>query len=253
MRYSACIEWLFADEAPVFADRIRAAADAGLSGVEFWKWTNKDLDAVAAALEETGLPLAGCVAEPMVALTDTAKHEEFLEGLKTSIDVAHRLGAPVLIAQAGPELADRPRAAQRDALVACLARAADLLAGSGVVLAVEPLNTRVDHAGYFLPSTTEGLDIVDAVGRNEIKILYDIYHSAVMGEAIADVLTGRLDRVAHVHLADTPGRGEPGSGALDWQDRLKWLEEAGYAGMVGLEYKPTTPTRESLTAALGYR
>ena len=70
MKFSACIEWLFADEAPVFADRIRAAKDAGLDGVEFWRWTDKDLDAIEAALHETGLPLAGIVAEPMIPLTD---------------------------------------------------------------------------------------------------------------------------------------------------------------------------------------
>ena len=120
MKFSACIEWLFADEAPDFADRIRAARDAGLDGVEFWRWTNKDLDAIEAALKETGLPLAGIVAEPMIPLTDPGRHDEFLDGLDASIGTARRLGAPVLIAQTG-NLLDTPRAAQRQALVDCLA------------------------------------------------------------------------------------------------------------------------------------
>ena len=186
----------------------------------------------------------------MVPLTDPARHDEFLEGLKKSIAVAQRLGAPVLIAQAGADLPGKSRAEQRQALTDCLRRAADILAGSGVTLAVEPLNTLVDHAGYFLPSTVEGLDIIDDVGRPEIKILYDIYHSAVMSEDIASVLDGRLDRVAHVHLADTPGRHEPGSGKLDWQARVGWLDQNGYAGMIGLEYKPTQATAASLAAVL---
>lgn len=250
MRYSACLEWLFAAEAPDFADRIRHAKQAGLDGVEFWLWRNKDLAAIRAALDETGLPVTGFCAEPMVPLTDPAKHAEFLEGLKPSIEAAHRLGAPVLIVQAGADLPGRSRAEQRAALTTCLGKAADILAGSGVVLAVEPLNTLVDHVGYFLPSTKEGLDIIDDVGRPEIRILYDIYHSAVMGEAIEDVLAGRLDRVAHVHLADTPGRHEPGTGSLDWQARVAWLEANGYSGMVGLEYKPTKDTAESLAGVL---
>jgi hydroxypyruvate isomerase len=245
MKFSACIEWLFADEAPVFADRIRAAKDAGLDGVEFWRWTDKDLDAIEEALRETGLPLAGIVAEPMIPLTDPLRHEEFLSGLRRSVATARRLGAPVLIAQTG-NLLDTPRADQRRALTDCLARAADRLAGTGVVLAIEPLNTRVDHVGYYLSSTAEGLDIVDEVGRPEIRIIYDIYHAAMMDEAIAPILAGRLDRVAHVHLADRPGRGEPGSGSLDWQDRLACLSQAGYDGFVGLEYRPSRPTRETL-------
>jgi hydroxypyruvate isomerase len=245
MKFSACIEWLFAAEAPVFADRIRAARDAGLDGVEFWRWTDKDLDAVEAALKETGLPLVGIVAEPMIPLTDPGRHDEFLAGLAASIRIAERLGAPTLIAQTG-NLLETPREMQRRALVDCLRRAADRLAGTGVVLAIEPLNTRVDHVGYFLDSTMEGLAVVDEIGRPEIRIVYDIYHAAVMDEAIAPVLEGRLDRVAHVHLADRPGRGEPGSGSLDWRARLAWLQRAGYDGFVGLEYRPSRATVATL-------
>lgn len=250
MKYSACLEWLFRAEAPDFADRIRLARKAGLDAVEFWHWRNKDVDAIRAALDETGMTVAGFVAEPMVPLTDPAMHGEFLEGLKTSIDVARRLDAPVLIVQAGADLPGRSRAEQRLALTEGLARSADVLKGSGVALALEPLNTLVDHVGYFLPSTVEGLDIVDEVGRPEIRILYDIYHSAVMSEEIADVLAGRVDRLAHIHLADTPGRHEPGTGTLDWRARVDWLESNGYAGLVGLEYKPTTDTVTSLKPVL---
>lgn len=245
MKYSACIEWLFADEAPAFADRIRAAKDSGIDGVEFWRWSDKDINAIEVALRETGIVLTGIVAEPMIPLTDPSRHDEFLAGLNDSIATARRLGASMLIAQTG-NLLDTSREDQRQALTDCLARAADQLADTGVVLAVEPLNTRIDHKGYFLSSTSEALDIIDAVGRQEIRVLYDIYHSAVMDEEIAMVLEDRLDRVAHVHLADTPGRGEPGSGSMDWQNRLDWLQQAGYCGFVGLEYRPGRATRETL-------
>lgn len=251
MRYSACIEWLFAAEAAEVADRIRLAATAGLSGVEFWHWRNKPVDAVKAALDDTGLPLTAFVSEPMLPLTDPACHAAYVEGLKASVEVACRFGAPVLIAQAGPDIADVPRDRQRAALIDGLSACADALKGSGVVLALEPLNTLVDHVGYFLPSTVEGLDIVDEVGRPEIRLLYDLYHSAVMGEDIAAVLADRLDRVVHCHLADLPGRHEPGSGRLDWQARVGWLEANGYTGFVGLEYQPTGGTAKSLAAVLG--
>jgi hydroxypyruvate isomerase len=246
-KYSACIEWLFEKEGPVFADRIRAAKSAGLDGIEFWRWSNKDVDAIKAALAETGLPLAGILCEPIARITDPDTHAAFLEGVRASMTAAVELGAPILIAQSGDDRPGVSRQVQHAALVKVLKDAADVLTGSGVVLALEPLNDRVDHLGYYLTSTVEGLDIVDEVDRPEIKLLYDIYHSAMMGEHIEDVLDGRLNRIVHVHLADTQGRGEPGSGNMDWQARLDWLADHGYTGFVGLEYRPTGSTEESLS------
>ena len=246
-KYSACIEWLFAKEAPVFADRVRAAKAAGLSGIEFWGARNKDLDAVKAALDETGLPIAGILTEPMSQITDPQTHPVFLEGVRTSLAAALRLGAPAMIVTTGDERPGVPREVQHAAIVKVLEQAADVVKGSGVVLALEPLNDRVDHPGYYLTSTVEGLDIIDEVDRTEVRLLYDIYHSAMMGEHIEDVLDGRLDRVVHVHLADTQGRGEPGSGNMDWRARLDWLADHGYTGFVGLEYKPTGSTEGSLS------
>ncbi|MBA8881983.1 TIM barrel protein [Phyllobacterium myrsinacearum] len=246
MKYSACIEWLFASESPDFANRIRLARDAGLDAIEFWKWTEKDIPAVEKALAETKLSLSSLVAEPMIPLTDTASHDAFLVGLRASAEMANRLGAKVLIAQAGDDLPGRTRAEQHQALVDCLGHAADVLAGTGVVLGLEPLNTLIDHKGYFLHSTVEGLDIVDEVNRPEIRIVYDIYHSLVMGEDTANVLKDRIDRVAHVHVADHPGRNEPGSGTLELSKSLHWLFDNGYDGFVGLEYRPTADTQSSL-------
>ncbi len=248
MRLSACIEWLFADEAENIGDRIRLAKSAGLDAVEFWFWSNKDIDAIEAALADTGIALSGFVAEPMIPLTDPANHAAFLEGLKRSIELANRLGATVLIAQAGNDLPGRSRAEQRAALTTCLASAADLLKGSGVRLGVEPLNTLIDHKGYFLPSTSEALDIVDDVARPEIGVVYDLYHSLVMGEVPQEVVAGRVDRIIHVHVADHPGRQEPGTGRLDLRTPLNWLFANGYAGRVGLEYRPAVSTSQGIEA-----
>lgn len=249
MRYSACIEMLFVKESADPAERIRLAHQAGLDAFEFWHWRNKDLAAIETAMHETGMTLAGIVAEPMLPLTHPAAHEPFLSGLVDTIAVAKRLGTTLLIAQAGDELPDRPRAEQRAALVTALGRAADLLAGSGVRIALEPLNTLVDHPGYYLDSTREGLDIVDEVGRPEIGLLYDLYHSMVMGERPQEVLEGRVDRILHIHLADHPGRSEPGSASLDLAGGLGYLLDNGYAGLAGLEYRPSGPTLASIQTA----
>ncbi len=248
MKLSACIEWLFTDEAETFGDRVRLAKGNGVEAVEFWKWTNKDLDELEAALSETGVELTSFVAEPMIPLTDIANQDAFLHGLKQSIAVARRLGAKTLIAQAGDDLASVPRAAQRAALVATLTRAGELLQGTGVRLGVEPLNTTIDHIGYFLPSTREGLDIANETGRDEIGIIYDLYHSAVMGEATETVIGSDMHKVFHVHIADHPGRHEPGSGTIDLKERLNWLFANGYSGAVGLEYRPIKRSSETIRA-----
>ncbi|AIC28719.1 hydroxypyruvate isomerase domain-containing protein [Rhizobium etli bv. mimosae str. IE4771] len=211
---------------------------------------DKDLDAIEAALDETGLALTSLVAEPMIALTDAANRQSWLKGLAESVAVSRRLGAPVLIAQAGDDLPGVSREEQRRALTETLKAGADILKGSGVRLGVEPLNIRIDHIGYFLDSTREGLDIVSDVSRPEIGIVYDIYHSAVMDERTEEVLDGRLDRVFHVHVADHPGRSEPGSGGIDLAHRLNWIFANGYDGAIGLEYRPSRLGAEAVRVAI---
>ncbi|MGB3338543.1 MAG: TIM barrel protein [Devosia sp.] len=251
MQYSACIEMLFVPETTDVAQRIRLAAAERFGLVEFWLWSNKNLDAIEVALAETGVRLAGIVAEPFAELTRESDHDRFLSGLEKSRDVALRLGAPVLICQSGPLLAGIDRARQHDALTTAMARSADVLAGSGVRLALEPLNDRVDHPGYYLTSTAEGLDIADKVNRPEIGITYDMYHSMVMGEDPEVVVAGRLNRIAHVHIADHPGRNQPGSGHLPLRQKLDWLVGQGYDGAVGLEFRPTGTTTDALTQMHG--
>ena len=246
MKWSACVEWLFEDETEDVAERIRRSGENGFDSVEFWLWSNKDIDAIELAAKKANVEINGFVAEPMIGLNETRNHAAFLEGLDRSIEIAQRLQARTLIAQAGNEVDGIPRNQQIVNLMACLSQCANRLKGSGIRLGVEPLNTLVDHPGYLLSSTRETLDIVDMVGRSEIGIVYDIYHSAVMGEDTARVLDGAIEHVFHVHVADHPGRGAPGSGSIDIKARLEWLLAQGYDGSIGFEYKPVDPTAQDL-------
>lgn len=246
IRFSACIEMLFVPESADPAERILLAHAAGFDCVEFWRWSDKDLDAMQQALDETGIRLAGLVAEPFAELTRASDHDRFLRGLEQSRDVALRLGAKVLICQSGPLLPGIERARQHADLTLAMARSAEVLAGSGIRLGLEPLNDRVDHPGYYLTSSTEAFAIVDAVNRPEIGLTYDLYHSMVMDEDPETVAGKHLDRIVHVHLADHPGRHQPGTGQLDLRRQLSWLERAGYDGYVGLEFRPTGATEAAL-------
>lgn len=251
MKLSACIEWLFADEAPDFADRIRACRKHGIEAVEFHLWRDKDLGAIRAALDETGIELLAFVNDPRRHLTKRETHADFLPDFAEALSVAKQLNSRAVLVTIGPAPTDRPRSEQRAAVVAAFSQAARMAQDAGKLVFVEALNSVVDHPGFFLTSTTEALDIADEVGLPNMQVLFDFYHSAMMGEDARAVLSGRMQRIGHVQFADAPGRHEPGTGHIDWADRLRLLDELGYQGAIGLEYKPATTTTQSLQVLKG--
>ena len=234
---SACIEMLFAPGSPDPARRIHLAHAAGYAGIEFWQWSNKDLASIATALHATGLQVAGFCAEPMLSLNDPANHATFLAALPASIATAHHLGAPNLYIQGGSRRPGVPAADQSAALVQVLTAAATLLHGSGVTLLLEPVS---DARDGFLTHAAQGLAIVAAVNRPEIRLLYDLFHAAVAGEDTAATIGSQIALIGHVHVADHPGRGAPGSGRLDLGRDIAWLQAQGYRGLLGMEYLPQT-------------
>jgi hydroxypyruvate isomerase len=244
---SACVEWLFADGGRPFEARIREAAAAGFDHVEFWTSTNRDLDELATAIADSGVTVTAFVSEPTGRLVDRSTHAEFLAGVERSCGVANRLNAHALIVVAGNELERSDRSTQHQALVEALGAGARIAAAHGVTLLLEPLNTRIDHPGYFLDSTREGLEVVREVDDASVRLLYDMYHSIVMGEDPETVLRGAGELVGHVHIADVPGRHEPGTGTVDWPRQLAALKTSGYTGALGLEFMPARDTASSLS------
>lgn len=245
---SACLELLF-DEPPGVAleSRVAAAAAAGIGEVEIWGWRDRDLEALRDALRTHRLRLRSLVVDPMLPLADPERLTAFLEAVASSVAVADRLGAAILIVSGGPALPGVARRSQLDAITAALRAAAPLAAEAGIVIGLENLNSRIDHPGCILDSTRDCLDVVDAVDVPAVRLLYDVYHSLAMGESPQLVVGGRVDRICHVQVADVPGRHEPGSGTADWPGLLDWLGAEGYRGSIGLEYVPTGATVESLT------
>jgi hydroxypyruvate isomerase len=250
---SAGVEMLFAEEGGRVGDaggatarRVRAAAAAGLPAVEIWGWRGKDADALGRALNDTGTLLQTVCVDPMVPLADPADHGAFLAAIRESADAAERWGCPYLVVTAGRRLPGVPLPAQRAAVEEALRAAGRLLSGRPVTLLLENLNSRVDHPGTLLDATADCLDAVAGADSPRVRLLFDLYHAAVMGERPADVLAGRAHLVGHVQVADTPGRGEPGSGRVDWRAALGDLRTLGYTGRIGLEYAPTVATPASL-------
>lgn len=246
MKLSAVIEdhYLF-NEAGDMPARIRAAAAAGLQKVEFHMWNQVDLDAVEAALKDTGVRLQSLIVGPRVGCVDRSRTASILEALDRTIAVCRRLGATDMVIAGGPALKDASAAEQHAGMVHNLKELAPVAADAGMRLLLEPLNTRVDHPIMFMDTAMEGLDIVEEVRHPAVRLLYDAYHAAVMGEDHRDILE-RAHLIGYVQVADTNGRHEPGTGTIDWTTWMADLKAAGYRGDIGLEYRPSNGTLPSL-------
>jgi hydroxypyruvate isomerase len=240
---SVCLETVWTDRPVV--DRIDRVGELGLDAVEFWSWRDKDLEAVRDRCARAGLDVLGMVGTD-VPLTDPSAHDRAVEAVRESVEAAVDLGCRNLILTSGPAQASLPRDDQRDAVVSVLERVAEPAADAGVGLLLEPLNTAVDHPDSFLATTRTGLDIVESVGHPSVNLLYDVYHQQITEGDIIRTLRGALDRIGHVHVADVPGRHEPGTGELNYENVLAALVEAGYEGMVGCEFYPQAPPADAL-------
>ena len=242
VRLSACIEMLYDDD--LFETRIHRAADVGLDAVEFWDWRHKDLDAIERAADDVGVRLVGCIAGG--TLTDPSAADETVATITESIETAAELGCSILIVTTGPDQEDLDRETQHANIVDVLSRVAPTAEAADVTLAIEPLNTAVDHPGYYLTTAAEGFEIVDQVGSSNVRLLYDIYHQQVTEGNLIATITENVEKIGHVHVADVPGRHEPGTGEINYERVFRAIDDAGYDGYVGLEYAPSGDADESV-------
>ncbi len=256
LRPSICLELIYEDLP--FLDRVDRVAAYGFETIEFWTWPDKDLEAIEARVDEHDLSVAAMVAhredtQPEAlarALTDPAQRDAVIEDIEASIETAVRLGCPTLIVLTGPTQ-DASREAARDSVVEGLRRVAPAAESAGVTLVLEPLNTAVDHEGYFLETARTGYEIVRAVDSPAVKLLFDFYHQQITEGNVISNATRDVELVGHVHVADVPGRHEPGTGELHYQNILAALAAAGYSGYVGFELAPAQETEAALDAIEG--
>jgi len=246
MKLSVCIDMIY-NHLPL-ADRVAKVKEAGYDAVEFWGWQNKDLDALEKACHTHGVQVAGFCVDPMGRLVDPETHETFLQGVEASLAQAVRFGTKALIVTVGQEREGIPRAEQKAAIISALRRAAPLAEKRGVALCVEPLNILVDHKGYFLSTTDEAVEIIRAVDSPSVKLLYDVYHQQITEGNLIARIKEHAPIIGHVHIADVPGRHEPGTGEINYANVFKAIDEAGYQGFVGLEFRPKQETAAALAA-----
>ncbi len=229
---------------------MRAAAKDGFKFVEFFYPEGKNISELAKAAKEVGVEFASVVATPRFNFSLPGVNiDEYWQGFKYSIEVAKELGCPRLVVTSGVGFPGAKRQLQLDNLVKVFTEAADLAKPHGIDVVFEAANTKVDHPGVLVDTTPDAVYVVNKVNRDNFLLQYDIYHSIVMGEDPIELLEKHKEIIGYIQIADAPGRGEPGTGEVDFKTIFAKIDEIGYPYQVGLEIYPTTESSAAVKLA----
>jgi len=257
MRFGACIDTLYAELD--WYDRIEAAKADGFDAVEFWDWRPIDVERAARRAKSCGILISGFNGDADYSLVDHSHEGAYLSYLKQSIQAARVLGAPSVtihsnaLGEGGVVVNHYDELSYAEKLCSMLdmlGKCVPLAQAGGVRLNLEALNTHVDHVGNFLADTRTAAEIVRTVNSPWLKILYDAYHMQINEGNLAGNIASYCDVMGHVHIADNPGRHEPGTGEIHYAYVVKCLRDHGYQGIVGCELFPAKDTRTAVEAIM---
>ena len=246
VKFSFCLETLYR-QLP-FQEKMSAAKKDGIEAIEFWDWRNKDISALAESANSLPMQVSVFSGNRLNSMIDPTECESFLAEVEAAGTTAARIGCKNLMiltqsllpdGKAVPlpaNLTDRQKIEQTIRRGLELGKLAEEL---DMTIAIEPLNTILDHPDYFLNSSRMAFTIIREINHPRVKLLYDIYHMAVMGEDVQrDIETG-FDCIAHYHAADIPNRYEPGTGRIDYVGILAQLQTLRFDGYFGFEFFPS--------------
>ncbi len=245
------------------AEKIRKVNALGYAAIEFWFWDHeftgkdlipgkKDINEISRICRDQKITITDIVVNSPDGsiggfLTKQEDKEKYLERLKETIEIAHKLDCKKLITCTGNEISGSTFQKQFDSVVLTLSRAADIANKDGITLVLEALNSHVDHPGYFLTSSKTGFDIVKHVDNKGLKLLFDVYHLQIMEGNLISSIKENTSLIGHFHSASVPGRNELYLGEINYSSILKTIDDSGYDGYFGLEYWPTDQEEMSLT------
>lgn len=249
-KFAANLSLLF-NELP-FLDRFEAAAAAGFEGVEFLFPYEFEAEEIRARLKANGLsqvlfnlPAGNWAAGERGLAIYPNLTGEFRDSVAKAAKYAKALGCAQLHCLAGIAPVGGDIRAMRKTYVENLRYAARMLADDGITLLIEAINTR-DIPGYFLDTTAKAADIIESVEAENLRLQYDVYHMQIMEGDLTPTIDKYLRMIAHIQIADTPGRNEPGTGEINYPFIFDHLDRIRYSGWVGCEYRPRSSTFESL-------
>jgi 2-dehydrotetronate isomerase len=249
-KFAANLSFIFQEVG--FLDRFTAAVQCGFKAVEYLGAYDERPETVAEALTRNGLTQALFNMPP----GDWAKGErglaalpgreaEFRAGVETALVYVKATNCRLLHAMAGLWPDGRDRAEAQRTYIANLRHAADRLASEGITVIIEPINTR-DIPGYFLNTTTQAMAVIDEVARPNLQLQLDLYHVQIMEGDLAQRIRALAGRYPHIQIAGNPGRHEPDIGEINYPYLFDLLDEIGYPGWIGCEYRPRTETKAGL-------
>jgi len=240
-------------------EKLAKAAEAGIQSVElvseYVSWPDADVEKYTRLAQSYGLGMDALLAQTdwvhrPVSMVNPGHREAFLKDVRDAIGWAKKLNAPQVIVLSGNEQPGMTREAQHASMVEGGKRAAELATDADVRLILENLNSRVNHKGYFLTSAKEALQVVKEVDSPHFRLLFDIYHEQVQNGNVIPMITEAAPYVSVFHVADAPGRHDPGTGEMKWDDIYRAIGKSEYAGYIALEYEPKGDEVESLIAAV---
>ena len=256
-KFSANLTMLFTEVD--FLDRFAKAATNDFTAVEYmfpYDWPAQQLQEKLRQhnLEQVlfNLPVDGWAAGERGIACIPGREEEFQENVGRALDYAKVLECPRLNCLAGLTPNGVEQDQVRTTLVENLRFAADEFAKENITLLVEALNSR-DMPGFHLVGSKESVDLIKEVDRPNLRFQYDIYHMQRMEGELINTITGLGEIIGHIQLADTPGRHEPGTGEINYENLFKAIDASGYEGWVGCEYIPAADTEEGLGWLAKYR
>lgn len=257
MKRCACIDTLYTEID--FYDRFAAAKKDGFESVEFWDWRIRDLDKVKKAAEDANIVISGFNGDADYSLVDPTQKQDYLKALKDSLEAAKKvnaqsvtihsnaLGEGGVVVNHYDELSDTVKlCSMYDTLLASVKLAEQYK----IRMNLEALNIKVDHVGNFLQTTQMAAEITGLISSPYLKVLFDAYHMQYNEGALCYNLAKYIDQIGHIHIADCPGRHEPGTGEINYHNVYETLKKLGYENRVGYELFPKTDTKTAVAAIM---
>lgn len=248
LKMSAPLDW-FPGDTPMA--RIEQAAAWGLPAYE-WLGPEGDFDAMRKKADECGTVLSCIVGAGAIApggMVNPDDHNKVVDQFKERVALAKRLNCKRLVGLSGNKNPDLSFEEQTKNVIKCVKRLAPIAEDNDVILVMEALNPLVDHKGYFMCRTDHTMEILEAVDSPNVKMLFDIYHQQITEGNVIRNIRANIKRIGHFHVADNPGRKEPGSGELNYTNIFKAIVDTGYDGFVALECGHTNKNYEDTLKA----
>lgn len=250
MKFSASGDWWGKD----WYEKYALGAKYGFKGVECLGWLDVDVERAKNVIKDTGVTSTAVIMQSVCE--DNMKKLEwshgmvyedtrsaFVESFRETVRFCKEIGVPNVIATTGNRRFDISNEAQFEICVKTLKEMSKIAENEGVMIVVEPLNILVNHKGYYLVTTEDAVKMIKAVDSTSCKICFDIYHQQISEGNVIRNITNNIEYIGHFHIADNPGRNQPGTGELNYTNIFRAIKETGYSRWLAFECGNTVGDR----------